>query len=204
MTWAEYLDLAGEVLGIELWRIPLVVVSAVGIYFAFLLLVRLFGSRILTGLAGFDIVMVIMFGAVAGRVVIGHPPSLAAGVIGLATLMATAALFALLRRNVDTVRIIDSPPTVVLAHGEILEEYVWPTHVTREDIVVALRSAGCASFDQAQCVVLESNGTLSVIRAGTRIEPALLWDVRGAEEVLESGPEAADRDGSAEDRSRED
>ncbi|WP_344306046.1 DUF421 domain-containing protein [Brevibacterium samyangense] len=184
MGAGEFLSRAGDAMGIELWRIPIVMASAVGIYFAFLLLTRLFGARILTGLNGFDIVMVIMFGAVAGRVIIGHPPSLAAGVVGLATLMGTAALFGLVRRRFRAGRVFESPATVVLAHGDVLEENVGRTHVTHEDIVVALRRAGVGRFEDAQCVILESNGTLSVIREGVRIDPEILWDVRGAEKVL--------------------
>ena len=68
-----------EHLGIELWRIPVVVASAVGIYLTFLLLVRVFGVRVLSGWTGFDAVVLIMLGSVAGRVIIGHPPTLAAG-----------------------------------------------------------------------------------------------------------------------------
>ena len=62
-----------EYLGIEPWRIPVVMLSAVGIYLTFLVLVRIFGVRVLSGWNGFDAVIIIMFGAVAGRVIIGHP-----------------------------------------------------------------------------------------------------------------------------------
>lgn len=34
--------------GIEAWRIPVVIISAVGVYLAFLVLVRLLGARLLT------------------------------------------------------------------------------------------------------------------------------------------------------------
>ena len=80
-------------LGIELWRIPVVVASAIGIYLAFLLLVRVFGVRVLSGWTGFDAVVLIMLGSVAGRVIIGHPPTLAAGAIGLLTLLLLEAAF---------------------------------------------------------------------------------------------------------------
>ena len=51
------------------WRIPVVIVSAIGVYLAFLVLVRLFGARVLTAWSTFDAVVIIMFGAVAGRAV---------------------------------------------------------------------------------------------------------------------------------------
>lgn len=99
-----------EQLGIDLWRIPVVMVAAVGIYLTFLVAVRLFGQRILSPLGGFDAVVIFMFGAVAGRTVLGHPPSLAAGVIGLLTLMGMEALFGAVQDVVALRRTINSPP----------------------------------------------------------------------------------------------
>ena len=71
-----------DALGMELWRIPVVVLTALAVYLAFLLLLRVFGARLLTGLSAFDSVVIIMFGAVAGRVILGHPPTLATGGTG--------------------------------------------------------------------------------------------------------------------------
>ena len=81
-----------EHLGMELWRVPVVVISALGIYLTALLLLRVFGARLITGLSVFDTVVALMFGAVAGRVILGHPPTLAAGVVGLTTLAVLEAV----------------------------------------------------------------------------------------------------------------
>lgn len=43
-----------EYLGIEPWRIPIVMLSAAGIYLSFLVFVRIFGVRVLSGWNGFD------------------------------------------------------------------------------------------------------------------------------------------------------
>ena len=83
----EFTRLMWEQLAIEPWRIPVVMISAIGAYLGFLLLVRAFGVRVLAKMSSFDTVVIVMYGAVAGRVIIGHPPTLAAGIIGLLTLM---------------------------------------------------------------------------------------------------------------------
>lgn len=85
-------------LSIEPRRIPVVVLSAIGIYLGFMVLVKIFGSRVLSSMTASDAVVVIMFGAVGGRVILGHPPTLAAGLIGLLTLMLLEAAFGTLRR----------------------------------------------------------------------------------------------------------
>ena len=87
IDWGE----VGERLWIEPSHAIAVVLSAVGIYLAFLMLVRLFGARVLTGMGTFDAVVVITLGAVAGRVILGDPPTLIAGVIGLTCLFAMEA-----------------------------------------------------------------------------------------------------------------
>ncbi|WAL39471.1 MULTISPECIES: DUF421 domain-containing protein [Brevibacterium] len=173
-----------EWVGMDPWRIPITIVSAVGIYLAFLLLVKVFGPRILTAMTSFDAVVVIMFGAVAGRVILGDPPTLAVGIVGLVTLMCMEAAFGAIQHRVGAVRSINARPTVVLAHGRFVEEAVRRAHVSDADVVVALRKAGLARFEQAQCVILEPSGGLSVIRAGERIDPGMLAGVRGAELVL--------------------
>lgn len=174
--------LAGT-LGIAAWRIPVVVLSAVGVYLAFLVLVRLFGSRILTAWSTFDAVVIVMFGAVAGRVIIGHPPTLAAGLIGLVTLMVMEALFGAVRRVRSARRVLTASPEVIVAHGERVEDAMRRQHVTPADLASALRRAGVTRVGQVQCVIVEPTGALSVLREGEVIDPELLDGVLGAELV---------------------
>lgn len=173
-----------EQLGIDLWRIPVVVVAAIGIYLTFLVAVRLFGQRILSTLGGFDAVVIFMFGAVAGRAVLGHPPSLAAGVIGLLTLMCMEAIFGAVQDVVGLRRTINPPPTVLIAHGEVVEEMLKRNHITEAAIATAARKAGVRDLSEVACMILESNGSISTLRAGERIDPTLLQGVEGAEKVL--------------------
>lgn len=170
-------------LGIEPWRIPIVVLSAAGIYLAFLLLIRVFGVRVLSGWNGFDAVVLIMLGSVAGRVIIGHPPTLAAGVVGLATLLALEAAFGAVHQAIGT-RGLNIRPRVIMAHGRFVDTALRRAHLTRAEVYAALRRSGISRHDQVQCVILESTGGLSVIREGQAIDPELLTGVLGADLVL--------------------
>ena len=181
--WGEA---ALEVLGIAPWRIPFVVVSAVAVYLFLVLALRLFGARLLSGLSTFDTVVAIMLGAVAGRVILGHPPTLAAGLIGLGTLVLLEVVFGALARTARGRRVVAGSPRVLVAHGEVLEAQLRRGHVSRADLASALRRAGLTTAREAACVVLEANGALSVIRAGDPLDPALLAGVRGADAVLRS------------------
>lgn len=173
-----------DTLGIELWRIPIVIMSAIAIYLVFLLLVRIFGARVLSGLTGFDVVVGIMLGAVAGRVIIGHPPTLAAGVIGLTTLLCCEAAFGLVRNNIRLHRAINARPTVVLAHGQPQPDLMRKTHITYDEITSCVRKAGLSNLKTVRCIVLEPSGALSVINYDDTLDPNVLHDVVGAERVL--------------------
>jgi uncharacterized membrane protein YcaP (DUF421 family) len=174
-----------DTLGIELWRIPIVVVTAIAIYLVFLLLIRVFGARVLSGLTGFDVVVGIMLGAVAGRVIIGEPPTLTAGVLGLITLLSCEAAFGLVRKNISFRQAVNAQPTVVLAHGRPQEDLMRKTHVSDEDLMSCLRRSGITDPLDVQCIVLEPSGAMSVLRYGSPIDAALLRGVLGADRVLE-------------------
>lgn len=170
-------------LSIEPRRIPVVVLSAIGIYLGFMVLVKIFGSRVLSSMTASDAVVVIMFGAVGGRVILGHPPTLAAGLIGLFTLMLLEAAFGTLRRYTGWGRRLDRSPVLVVADGQLLPVNMRRCHVSRTDVYSAVRRAGLGSLDGVQAMILEPTGTLSVIRTGQPLDRDVLRNVRGADRL---------------------
>lgn len=168
-------------LSIEPRRIPIVVLSAIGIYLGFMILVKIFGSRVLSSMTASDAVVVIMFGAVGGRVILGHPPTLAAGLIGLLTLMLLEAAFGTLRRYTGWGRRLDRTPVLVVAEGQMIPANMRRSHVSRTDVYSAVRRAGMGRLDGVQAMILEPTGTLSIIRTGQTLDKELLRNVRGTE-----------------------
>ncbi|MGV0398885.1 DUF421 domain-containing protein [Corynebacterium sp. MSK084] len=167
-------------LGIELHRVPVVMLSTLGIYLAFMVLVKLFGSRVLTSMTASDAIIIIMFGAVAGRVIIGVPPTLAAGVIGLTTLMALEAAFGTIRKVVKWTRFLDRRPVLIVFQGEMIDDNLTVSHITRSDVYSAVRKAGLARMEDVQIMVLEPTGHISVIKNGQDIDPDIFNDLVGS------------------------
>lgn len=185
MTWIDVLvEHAQDQIYIVPYRIPIVIFSAVAIYFVFLLLMKIFGSRVLASMSASDAVVIIMFGAVAGRVILGHPPTLATGIIGLATLMAMQALFGILRAKTGIGRILDREPILLMFDGVVVRNGLQKSHFTNDDVRTSLRNAGIGAFVEVQAMILEPSGEVSIIRAGTKLDPEMLRDVRGAEELI--------------------
>lgn len=154
-----------------------VVVTTVVIYLAFILLVRIIGSRGLTSLASFDFAAVVALGAVIGRTILLQEPTLLIGLVALTTLFAMQGALGLLRQNRRVDRLIQRRPTMLVSDGVLLTDNMRNCHVVEDEIRQALRRAGARSLHEAQCVVLERNGAVSVVRAGVQIDPWLLADV---------------------------
>ncbi|WP_158635072.1 YetF domain-containing protein [Tsukamurella asaccharolytica] len=53
--------------------------------------------------------------------------------------------------------------------------------MSNAELLPHLRQAGVTEMGEVAAVVFESRGTLSVIRAGRTIDPAIMADVVGAE-----------------------
>lgn len=172
-------------LGIEPHRIPLVMLATLGIYLAFMVLVKLFGSRVLTSITASDAVIIIMFGAVSGRVIVGNPPTLAAGVIGLFTLMLLEAAFGTFRQLVTWSRFIDRKPVLLVYKGQLQEDNMSFAHITERDINSAVRKAGLGRRSDVQLMILEPTGQISVIRRGQLVDASVFKDVLGAERIEE-------------------
>lgn len=172
-------------LGIEPHRIPVVMIATLGIYLAFMLLVKLFGSRVLTSITASDAVIIIMFGAVSGRVIIGNPPTLAAGIIGLFTLMLLEAAFGTFRQLVRWSRFIDRKPVLLVYKGELQEDNMKFAHITERDINSAVRKAGLGRRSDVQLMILEPTGQISVIRRGQLVDASVFKDILGAERIEE-------------------
>lgn len=151
-----------------------VVVSAAVIYVVFLVLVRTFGARVLAQISTFDALIVIMLGAVAGRIILMNTPVLPAGVLGLVTLFILEAIFGQLRTHALGNRILNQRPVVVVEHGEIRDAALTQVHLSRDELASALRQAGVRHLDEVAYAVFEPHGRISVLRAGESIDPEIL------------------------------
>lgn len=166
-----------EQLTISPATVATVVVSTVGIYLTFIVLVRVMGTRVLTGTASFDLACVVAFGAILGRTVLLEDPTLAIGVVALATFVAMQAVLGLLRQSPRLYRLLIQQPVLLVVDGRLLTDSMRRSHVVEDELRQAARRAGARSLDEIRCAVLERNGTLSVVRSDQPVDPWLLEDV---------------------------
>ncbi|MEB7504661.1 DUF421 domain-containing protein [Arthrobacter koreensis] len=159
-----------------------VVLSALGIYLAFFLLIRGFGQRALASWSTLDKAIVIALGAVVGRVILGYTPTLAAGVIGLVTLFTMMRLEAFLRRTRQGVY-LSSRPVLLMAGEEIMADNLKKARLQNDELYFKLRQAGIRNFSEVALVLLEPTGDVSVLRRGALVDRELLRRVVGGDRI---------------------
>lgn len=150
-------------------RLADVVLSAVLFYILIVAMVRISGKRTTGELNNFDWIITVAVGSLA-----------ASGILlrDVSTLDASAAILALgalqylttrwVRQSDLASRIFKAEPTLLTHRGEFLEDAMARTRISREEILGALRANGCLKLDDANWVVLETNGQLSVIPKSDR------------------------------------
>lgn len=160
-----------------------VIISAIALYALVLVMIRIMGQRTMASLSSFDLAAAVAIGAVVGRAILGYTPTVAAGALGLVTLLVLQAATGLLRRYNTGMAVINNRAFVLMAGDLTIASNLRRTHVSEEEITAKLRLAGIRSRSEVACVVLESTGEISVLRAGIPIDPEFLQNVRGAELV---------------------
>jgi uncharacterized membrane protein YcaP (DUF421 family) len=144
-----------------------VAVTGVCAYAWLVLVLRLSGKRSLAKLNAFDFAVTVAFGSALATVLLSKDVPLAEGALAL-------GLLALLQYAVPKVslrfppfrRLISSRPTLMVENGTVLEEALRHELIARSDIEAAARAHGLASFEEAAAIVLETDGSFSVIRSG--------------------------------------
>ena len=133
---------------------------------------RLGERRTLAQLGAFDFAVAVAIGAIIGRTVTSPSASFATGAVALVTLLAVHRLVAFARRHSRIARIVDHPPRVLVARGEIQDRELARAGLTAADVYALLRQQGVDDLGQVGYLLYETRGTTTLIGAG--IEPGPL------------------------------
>lgn len=147
-----------------LLRVALIGAAA---YAALVLLLRISGKRTLGKMNAFDLVVTVALGSAFATVVLDKSVPLAEGVLAFALLIALQFAITWLSVRSPWVRsLVKSEPTLLVKDGTYLENAMRRQRVTQAEIEAALRDHGLAGIGQAESVVLETDGSLTVVPAG--------------------------------------
>jgi len=138
-------------------------------YAALIALLRISGKRSLSKMNAFDLVVTVALGSTFATVILSNSIPLAEGVLALALLIFLQFVITWLSVRFEPVQnLVKSEPTLLVRNGDYLTEAMLTQRVTKEEVEAALRENGTSDVSQAACVVLETDGSLSVVQADGR------------------------------------
>ena len=142
-------------------------VTGVAAYVALVIILRLSGKRTLVKMNAFDLIVTVALGSTLSTIVVSRDVPLADGVTALALLVALQ--FAVAWTSVRWPafeHIVKSDPSLLLFRGEVRQAEMRRQRVSDDELRAAVRSAGLPELAEAGAVVLETDGTFSVIPLG--------------------------------------
>jgi uncharacterized membrane protein YcaP (DUF421 family) len=141
-------------------------IVAVGIsaYVALLVLLLTTGKRTLSKMNAFDFVVTIALGSALSTTILSKSVALAEGVLGLALLVFlqfSVSWLAVRFKGFEA--LVKSAPTLLVHCGKELNEAMRAERITSDEILAAVRATGQPALDDRTSVVLEADGSLSVM-----------------------------------------
>ncbi len=147
------------------WRgILRVLVVGTAAYAALVFMLRISGKRTLSKMNAFDLIVTVALGSTLAAVLLDATVPLAEGVLALALLIFLQ--YAITWASVRSPRfqgLIKAEPTLLVHEGRYLEAALRQQRVTRAEIEAALRQSGKTEVAEVRSVVLETDGSLTVI-----------------------------------------
>lgn len=161
----------------SLLRTLIVGVLAYAVLVAFL---RISGNRTLSKMNAFDLIVTVALGSTLATVLLSKDIALAEGALALALLISLQFVITWLSVRFRWVkRLITGEPLMLLYRGDYLTAALRQARVTEEEVRSAVRSSGIGRLSAVEAVVLETDGSLSVVKRGAEGDGSSLSGVSG-------------------------
>lgn len=121
----------------------------------------------------FDLVITVPLGSTLSNSVMSRQTGLADGLTGFATLIGLQFLVA--RLSVGSAgfrRLIKSEPSLLFFGGQLLKQAMHRQRVVEGEVLAPIRQAGISQLTDVQAVVLETDGSFTVVKISPSLSSA--------------------------------
>lgn len=133
-------------------------------YINLVILLRITGKRTLSKMNAFDFVVTVSLGSTLATILLNKDVSLAQGTLALGLLVSLQVVISWASVRTPWVKqLVTGEPMLILYRGKSLGNSLRRTRVTEDEVRAAVRAAGMAALTDADAVVLETDGSFSVI-----------------------------------------
>jgi uncharacterized membrane protein YcaP (DUF421 family) len=155
----------------SLWNLSIIAARTAIVLLALILGVRLFGKREMAGMSAFDLVVVLaLANAVQNAMTLGSGFLLVGLVSGGALVVVNRLLGSIFVRLPSFEEKVTGGPVVIVRNGQLERDRLQREGITPEEVMGAIRGFGLTTLAEVKLVVLENDGSLSVIPAERKHE----------------------------------
>ena len=148
-------------------------------YLALISLLRVSGKRTLSKMNAFDFVVTVALGSTFATIILSSDVALIEGVLAFFMLIASQFVITWLSVRSEAVKqFVKSEPSLLFHNGDFLTRVMKRERVTEEEVLAAVREQGKGSLEAVGAVVLETDGTFSILATGSAQTRLTLQDVR--------------------------
>ena len=157
-----------------------ILISSVFSYAVIILWLRIFGKRTLSKWNAFDFIVTIALGSIFASVVTSKSVKLVDGVLAMLFLITLQFVITFMAVRFDWFdKIVKAEPKFLYLDGEFLKGNMKQERVPKPEILAAIRSSGVSALEDVKAVVLETDGSFSVIEKSGSETNSALSDVKG-------------------------
>ncbi|MFZ0662285.1 MAG: YetF domain-containing protein [Acidobacteriaceae bacterium] len=151
----------------EMFYVPIPIlekiIRPILVYFALIVLLRVFGKRELAQLNPFDLVVLLSLSNTVQNAIIGNDNSVSGGIIGAATLLTINWLVVrVLYSSPRLSRVMGGVERTLITNGRVDNYALKKEMLSPEDLLAALHRQGFESAEEVSRCVLEPNGAFYV------------------------------------------
>ena len=157
-------------------------------YASLVVLLRISGKRTLSKMNAFDLIVTMALGSTLASMLISKEVTLVQGITAFGLLISLQ--FAITWTSVRASwmrRWVTGEPSLLLYDGQALPQAMQAMRVTHDEVNAAVREAGYSALAGVLAVVLETDGTLSVVARDEGAESTLEGVRRPAKISIEAG-----------------
>ena len=160
-----------------------VFVTSLFAYSLLILSLRISGKRTLSKWNAFDFVVTIALGSILASVILSKDVVIVEGVLASFLLIAFQFIITSLSVRINWIEdLVKAKPTLLYNKDHFIFEKMKKQRVSKSEILAAVRASSVGSLEKVEAVVLETDGSFSVIKKSENGNTnSALEDVEGAD-----------------------
>lgn len=152
------------VIDLDLDSVVRTVLVGVLAYFALVAMLRVSGKRTLSQLNAFDLVVTVALGSTLATILLSDDTGLLQGLVAFVVLIVLQFVITWSSLRWKAVaRLAKSEPTVMVYRGKLQTQAIRRERLLKTELDAALREHGLATIQEVDLVVLETDGSISVV-----------------------------------------